>query len=115
MSTGILGIPGLNDLDLGFSLWKERRNMAYFPNRPNMKKMYDGRNTATRPIPVSMDSGTERAIAVASSEQRPKHGVVNMPSAPRVAGADAVFGTRVAGSASIPAGIHSPASNEGAL
>jgi hypothetical protein len=89
--------------------------MAYFPNRPNMKKMYDGRNTATRPIPVSLDSGTERAIRAAAADQAPKSAVVNMPSGPRVAGADAVFGVPVARAANIRGGVHNPASNEGSI
>lgn len=81
--------------------------MPPFPTRPNMKKMYDGRG-ALRPIPVNTDSGTERAIKVAAAEQKPKHSVVNMPSAPRVRGADSVFGTPVAGSTSIRGGVHNP-------
>ena len=89
--------------------------MALFPNRPNVKKMYDGRNVSTRPIPVSTDSGTERAIAAASAEQKPKHSVVNMPSGPRVAGADAVFGVPVAGATNVRGSVHNPASNEGVV
>lgn len=73
-----------------------------------MKKMYDGRNVATRPIPVTLDSSDARAIAVAASEQRPKAEVVNMPSRPNVAGVEAVFGTQVAGAARINAGTYQP-------
>jgi hypothetical protein len=90
-------------------MWWEGTDMALFSRKPNMKKMFDGRNMATRPIPVEHDTGTDRAIAVAASEQQPKHKAVNMPSGPRVAGADAVFGTKVAGATPVRGGTYNPA------
>jgi hypothetical protein len=63
-----------------------------------MKKMYDGRNVATRPIPIIVDSGERRAIAAAAADQKPKTSAVNFPTTgPRPGGADAVFGTKVTG------------------
>lgn len=65
--------------------------------RPAMKQMYNGRNVATRPIPLIVDSSEIRAINAAAADQEPKAYAVNMPSGPRPVGADQVFGTRVAG------------------
>lgn len=62
-----------------------------------MKKMYDGKNVATRPIPLIVDQSEIRAINAAAADQRPKTEAVNMPSGPRPAGAEAVFGTKVKG------------------
>lgn len=78
---------------------------------PRMNKMYDGRNVATRPIPVIVDTSDLRAIAAAASDQKPKASVVNMPSKPRPTGADTIFGTKVARSANLTpiAGIYEPA------
>ena len=36
--------------------------------RPAMKKMYDGRNVATRPIPIIVDTSDLRAIAAAAAD-----------------------------------------------
>lgn len=83
--------------------------MALFSRKPRVLKMFDGRNMATRPIPVDHDSATDRAIAAAAAEQTPKHKAVNMPSAPRVAGADPVFGTKVSGATKVRGGIYNPA------
>lgn len=66
--------------------------------RPRMSKMYDGKNVATRPIPLIVDSSDIRAIRAAAADQRPKTSAVNFPqSGPRPAGASVVFGTRVSG------------------
>ncbi len=87
--------------------------MALFPVKPNMLKLYDGRNVATRPIPVYLDSSDIRAIAVAASEQQTRASAVNMPSRPSVAGVEAVFGTQVAGAVRINAGVYAPATGAG--
>lgn len=66
--------------------------------RPKMSKMYDGRNTATRPIPLVVDQSELRAINAAAADQKPKTSAVNFPTTgPRPGGADAVFGTPVTG------------------
>lgn len=63
-----------------------------------MTKLYDGRNVATRPIPVIVDSSERRAIAAAAADQKPKTSAVQFPTTgPRPGGADAVFGTKVTG------------------
>lgn len=79
--------------------------------RPRVSKMYDGRNVATRPIPVIVDVSEARAIAAAAADQRPKAAVVNMPSKPRPTGADTIFGTQVSSLANVTsvAGIYDPA------
>lgn len=77
--------------------------------RPRMSKMFDGKNVATRPIPIIVDSSERRAIAAAAADSKPLLEVVNMPSAPRVSGASVLFGTQVAGSTRIGGGIYSPA------
>jgi hypothetical protein len=64
---------------------------------PRMGKLYDGRNVATRPIPVIVDISEARANAAAAADQRPKGTVVNMPSKPRPSGADTIFGTQIPG------------------
>jgi hypothetical protein len=63
--------------------------------RPTTQKMYDGRNVATRPIPVIVDVSEARAIASAAADSRPKAYAVNMPSGKRIAGAEAIYGTVV--------------------
>lgn len=88
--------------------------MALFSHSPNMRKMYDGRNVATRPIPVYHDISDMRAIAVAASDQQSRVSAVNMPSAPSVAGVEGVFGSKVAGAVSIKAGVFNPASGRDA-
>ena len=65
--------------------------------RPRMNQFYNGRNTATRPIPLIVDSSEIRAINAAAADQEPKAYAVNMPSGPRPVGAEQVFGTPVAG------------------
>ena len=66
--------------------------------RPAMKKMYDGRNVATRPIPLIVDESERRAIAAAAADQKPKLSAVQFPTVgPRPGGADAIFGTKVTG------------------
>lgn len=66
--------------------------------RPAMKKMYDGKNVATRPIPLIVDVSELRAIAAAAADQRPKTSAVNFPqTGPRPSGANVVFGSKVGG------------------
>lgn len=77
--------------------------------RPNMHKMYDGQNVATRPIPVQVYESDRRAIAAAAGDQKPKAKAVNMPSGPRPSGTDAVFGSKVAGAAKVDGGTFNPA------
>jgi hypothetical protein len=61
-----------------------------------MMKMFDGRNIATRPIPINHDSADDRAIASAAAQQKPKTSAVNMPATPRPKGVDAaVFGKQI--------------------
>lgn len=64
--------------------------------KPRMMKMYDGRNVATRPIPIITDTSEQRAIAAAAADSQPKVRAVNMPSGPRPKGAEVVYGTSVA-------------------
>lgn len=78
--------------------------------RPAMKKMFDGRNIATRPIPVQIDSSDLLAIKVAAANQRPKTYAVKMASGPRPTGSDVVFGTQVAGGSKLAMGVFNPAS-----
>ena len=80
--------------------------------RPAMKKMYDGRNVATRPIPVFHDTGTDRAIAAAAIDQIPKTEVVNWPDGPRPAGTGTVFGSQVAGATKISGGVYNPSAGQ---
>ena len=77
--------------------------------RPNMHKMYDGRNVATRPIPLIVDHSEARAIAAAAGDQKPLGNVVNMPSKPRPTAADTIFGTPVARSATLNSAVYNPA------
>lgn len=80
---------------------------------PNMHKMFDGRNIATRPIPVIMDSSDMLAIKVAAANQRPKAYAVKMASGPRPKGTDVVFGTVISGGAfagKVSFGTFNPAS-----
>ena len=77
--------------------------------RPVMNQMYNGKNVATRPIPVVVDVSEARAIAAAASDQAPKGTVVNMPSKPRPSGADTIFGTQVPRSATVQGGVYDPA------
>lgn len=69
-----------------------------------MQKMYDGRNTATRPIPIIVDTSEARAIASAAADSKPKVSAVNMPSGPRVVGAEAIYGTPVAAPGNVARG-----------
>ena len=75
---------------------------------PRVSKMYDGRNVATRPIPIVIDVSEARAIAAAAGDQKPLGAVVNMPSKPRPTGADTIFGTPVARSATVNGGVYDP-------
>jgi hypothetical protein len=77
------------------------KNRAVSPSssgvRPRMSKMYDGKNTATRPIPIIVDESERRAIAAAAADSKPKTSAVNMPHGPRPGGGTAVFGEKVTG------------------
>lgn len=75
---------------------------------PRMMKMYDGRNVATRPIPLVVDVSEARAIAAAAGDQKPLGEVVNMPSKPRPTAADTLFGTQVPRSATPRTGVYDP-------
>lgn len=77
--------------------------------RPRMSKMYDGRNTATRPIPIIVDASEVRAIRAAAGDSRPLTAVVNFPSAPLATQAAEVFGAIVPGSTVVRGGIYNPA------
>lgn len=77
--------------------------------RPRMQKMFDGKNIATRPIPIIVDSSERRAIMAASADSRPLAEVVNMPSAPRAVTSSVLFGTVVPGSTLVRGGIYNPA------
>jgi len=77
--------------------------------KPNMHRMFDGRNVATRPIPVIVDVSEMRAIAAAAGDQRPKGAAVNMPSGPRPRGATVVLGTPTASLAHLKASVSNPA------
>lgn len=74
--------------------------------KPQMTKMYDGRNVATRPIPVIHDSADDRAIGASALDQRPLGQVVNFPSGPRPK--PGIFGTVVPGGASVRGGVYNP-------
>jgi len=79
-----------------------------------MKKMYDGRNVATRPIPVIVDESERRAIAAAASDSKPLGDVVQMPSGPRAkAAGSGVLGKPVRGGARIKAGNYNPIGVDG--
>jgi len=88
------------------------RNVPASPSitgvRANMNKMYDGRNVATRPIPVIVDVSDARAIAAAAGDQAPLGNVVNMPSKPRPTAADTIFGTSVPRAAQINGAVYNP-------
>jgi hypothetical protein len=81
--------------------------------RPKMTKLYDGRNVATRPIPVITDYSDRLAIMAAAADSRPKAFAVNMPSAPHPVGTAVVFGTPVANAVRARGGIFNPAQGLG--
>jgi hypothetical protein len=76
--------------------------------RPMMNQMYTGKNVATRPIPLVIDNSDARAIMAAAADQKPKGNVVNMPAKPRPTGADTIFGSPVARSATVSGGVYDP-------
>lgn len=88
------------------------RNRPHSPSMsgsaPRMNKMYDGRNVATRPIPIIVDVSEARAIAAAAADQAPKGQVVNMPSKPRPTAADTIFGTSVPRAAQLNSAAWNP-------
>lgn len=80
-------------------------------HKPRMTKLYDGRNTATRPIPLVEYEGDKRASRAAAADQRPKGKATRMPQGPRVGGVSEVFGTPIK---SAPrGGVFNPASGLG--
>jgi hypothetical protein len=81
--------------------------------KPRMSKLYDGRNVATRPIPVITDYGDALALRAAAADQRPKAKAVNMPSAPHPVGGSVVLGTKVAGATRLTGGVFNPATGLG--
>lgn len=84
------------------------------PRKPKMKKMFDGRNMATRPIPVIVDESERRAIAAAASDSKPLGDVVQMPSGPRAkAGGTGVLGKPVRGGAKVNGGVYNPIGVDG--
>jgi hypothetical protein len=74
--------------------------------RPRMQKMFDGRNMATRPIPINHDSADDRAIAAAAADSKPKTSAVQFPSRGKGAKGvnDAVFGKQVAAPGNVAKG-----------
>lgn len=72
--------------------------------RPVTQKMFDGRNMATRPIPVIVDTSMARAIMSAAADSRPKTSAVNMPSGKRIVGAEAIYGTPVSAPGNVAQG-----------
>lgn len=79
--------------------------------KPNMHKMFDGRNIATRPIPVIQDSEDFRAGISAAIDQAPRGDVVNFPQGPRP-NVKGVLGTKVSGSTKVRGGTYNPAGVE---
>lgn len=75
--------------------------------RPKMTKMFDGRNIATRPIPIILDTEDERASISAAIAQAPRGDLVNFPQGPRP-NAKAVLGTQVSGGAKVRGGKYQP-------
>lgn len=69
-----------------------------------MKKMFDGRNMATRPIPINHDSADDRAIAAAAADQRPKTSAVQWKGSPVTGVQEAVFGKQVAAPGNVARG-----------
>lgn len=85
------------------------KNRAAQPGsiKPRMTKLFDGRNMATRPIPVIHDTSDDRAIAASAADQRPKGENVNMPSGPRPK-AGKVLGKKISGGGKVRAGVYNP-------
>jgi hypothetical protein len=75
--------------------------------KPKMSKMYDGRNVATRPIPILHDSSEDRAIGAAAADSKPLGEIVNFPTTKHV-NVKGVLGTKVAGSAKVRGGNYNP-------
>lgn len=84
-----------------------KRNAQPGTHKARVKKMFDGRNMATRPIPIIEDTSDVRASIAAAIDTRPQGDVVNMPSGPRP-NAKGVFGTGVSGSAKVRGGKYNP-------
>lgn len=70
--------------------------MARKGTNARVKKLYTGRGTATRPIPVSEYPSERTAARAAAADQRPKGKAQKMPQGPRVGGVSEVFGTKIA-------------------
>lgn len=74
---------------------------------PRMHKMFDGRNIATRPIPVIHDTSDDRAITSDAIQQAPRGEIMNFPQGPRPK-AGVVLGQKVRGGAKTKAGTYNP-------
>lgn len=96
------------------------KNRAVSPSsmgvKPQMQKVYDGKNTATRPIPLIVEESDRRAILAAAADSKPKAESVNWPSqktaaAPAGSGiAQSVFGARIASGGDVMrSGVFDPA------
>jgi hypothetical protein len=70
--------------------------MARKGTNARVKKLYTGRGTATRPIPVSEYPSERTKSRAAAADQRPKGKATKMPQGPRVGGVSEVFGTKIA-------------------
>lgn len=82
---------------------------------PRMNKVYDGRNVATRPIPLIVDESERRAILAAAADQRPKASSVNFDTSglnavqPNSSTAQSVFGTQIRSGGDVMAtGVFNP-------
>ena len=80
------------------------------PRKPHMKKFYDGRNVATRPIPLIVDSSELKAIRVAASEQKSVAKATKFPQGPRVGGVADVFGVKIGSAGTGSQGQFNPGS-----
>jgi hypothetical protein len=84
--------------------------------KPQIQKVYDGRNVATRPIPLVIEASDARAIAAAAADSKPKAESVNWNVTNSLAAgagtptAQSVFGTRVSSGGDIMrSGVFNPA------
>lgn len=84
----------------------KKRNAQPGSHKPRMTKLFDGRNMATRPIPVIHDSSDDRAIRAAAADQKPLGEMVNMPSGPRPK--SGIFGKTTNAGAKVRGGKYNP-------
>lgn len=82
--------------------------MARKGTNARVKKLYTGRGTATRPIPVREYESERVAAEAAASDQRAKGRAKKLPSGPRVPGMAEVFGTKIAGPKGSGGGTYNP-------